>query len=57
MSLTQPEDPTTAKFAGFSTQEQELKYNLSVVDLIMTLAARVTVSLQTRKPQTYFSFK
>jgi hypothetical protein len=34
------------KYSGFLIPEQELKYNLTLFDLIMTLSARVTASLK-----------
>ena len=36
--------PTT--FSGFQLRDQELKYNLTLFDLVMTLAARVGASLK-----------
>jgi hypothetical protein len=36
--------PTT--FSGFALRDQELKYNLTLFDLMMTLAARVSASLK-----------
>ena len=38
-----------SKFSGFSTLEQATKYDLTLFDLLMTLAARVTASLNLRK--------
>lgn len=35
--------------SGFELTEQELKYNLTVFDLLMTLAARVNASLNSSK--------
>ena len=37
-------------FSGFNHRDQELKYNLTVFDLIMTLSARVGAALQSSKP-------
>ena len=34
------------KYSGFLIPEQELKYNSTLFDLIMTLSARVTASLK-----------
>ena len=42
-------DDKDAKFSGFSTRDQETKYNLTLFDLMMTLAARVTASLRMSK--------
>ena len=36
-------------FCGFLTKEQELKYNITLFDLIMTLAARVNASFKQSK--------
>jgi hypothetical protein len=33
-------------YSVFVLREQELKYNLTLFDLVMTLAARVTASLK-----------
>lgn len=33
-------------FGGFSLRDQELKYSITLFDLVMTLAARVTASLK-----------
>jgi hypothetical protein len=40
------EDDKTTKYSGFSTRDQETKYNLTLFDLVMTLSARVTASLK-----------
>lgn len=37
-------------FSGFSLRDQELKYNLTLFDLVMTLSARVVASLKLSKP-------
>jgi hypothetical protein len=42
------EDDREAKYSGFSTRDQETKYNLTLFDLVMTLSARVTASLKLR---------
>jgi hypothetical protein len=39
-------DLTQPTFGGFTLRDQELKYNLTLFDLIMTLAARVSASLK-----------
>jgi len=36
-------------FSGFIHQEQELKYNVTLFDLVTTLAARVTATLKLSK--------
>lgn len=43
------QDPIN-KFGGFTTLEQATKYDLTLFDLLMTLAARVTASLNLSKP-------
>jgi hypothetical protein len=42
-------DDANSAFAGFGMRDQELKYNLTLFDLVMTLAARVGASLQLSK--------
>jgi hypothetical protein len=42
-------------YSGFPLKEQELKYNLTLFDLIMTLAARVTASLKLSNKLSKFS--
>lgn len=37
------------KFCGFQQKEQETLYNVTVFDLIATLAARVTATLKLSK--------
>jgi len=46
-------DDREAKYSGFSTRDQETKYNLTLFDLVMTLSARVTASLKLLSPLSY----
>lgn len=39
-------DESKYPFSGFILREQELKYNLTLFDLLTTLAARVTAALK-----------
>lgn len=41
--------------SGFDTKDQEAKYNITVFDLIMTLAARVNASLKQKTPETFMA--
>lgn len=38
-------DEEQSTFSGFQQRDQELKYNLTLFDMIMTLSARVGASL------------
>ena len=36
-------------YGGFTLREQEAKYNMTLFDMVLTLAARVTGTLKNRK--------